>query len=190
MNGPSLSTSVRTMRPHEFAEVRDLAAAAFGDDPQISRLFDLLQASWAWECDLSFVAESAGQIVGQVLYTHAFLDADRSLVGVLVLGPLAVRSDLHRRGVGTQLVTQTLTRLQERAEPLVLLEGHPGYYPRFGFERGRDLGLLAPSSRTPDEAFMAYRLPAYRSWMRGRLVYPDPFWRADAVGLRGQTPPQ
>ena len=184
------SATVRTMLPHEFTEVRDLAAAAFGDDPQISRLFDLLKASWAWDDDLSFVAEYAGEIAGQVLYTHAFLDADRSLVGVLVLGPLAVRPDLHRRGVGTQLVTETLTRLQERAEPLVFLEGHPGYYPRFGFERGRDLGFTAPSTRIPDDAFMVYRLPGYRPWMRGRLVYPDPFWRADAVGLRGETPPQ
>jgi hypothetical protein len=60
MNGPPRSPSVRTMRPQELAEVRDLAAAAFGDDHQISRLFDLLAASWAWYGDLSFVAELAG----------------------------------------------------------------------------------------------------------------------------------
>ena len=184
------SATVRTMLPHEFTEVRDLAAAAFGDDPQISRLFDLLKASWAWDDDLSFVAEYAGEIAGQVLYTHAFLDTDPQLVDVLVLSPLAVRADLGGRGVGTQLVTHTLQQLEARDEPLVFLEGHPGYYPRMGFERGGDLGFTAPSARIPDDAFMVYRLPGYRPWMRGRLIYPDPFWRADAVGLRGETPPQ
>jgi putative acetyltransferase len=174
------------MRPQELAEVRDLAAAAFGDDHQISRLFDLLAASWAWDGDLSFVAEHAGEIVGQVLYTHAFLDADPQLVDVLVLSPLAVRADVRNRGVGRRLVSESLKRLEGRDEPLVFLEGHPGYYPRFGFERGRDLGFTAPSTRIPDDAFMVYRLPGYRPWMRGRLVYPDPFWRADAVGLRDQ----
>jgi putative acetyltransferase len=36
----------------------------------------------------------------------------------------------------------------------------------------------------PDAAFQAVRLPAYQAWMTGTLVYPDIFWRLDAVGLR------
>jgi putative acetyltransferase len=28
------------------------------------------------------------------------------------------------------------------------------------------------------------RLPAYEPWMTGTLVYAEPFWRHDAVGLR------
>jgi len=184
MSGTPGSVAIRTMLPHELTTVRDLAAAAFGHDPQISRLLDLLRASWAWDDNLSFVAERSGEIVGQVLYTQAYLDTQQQLVDVLVLSPLAVRPDLTGRGIGTILVTESLKRLTARDEPLVFLEGHPGYYPRFGFEPGRAFGCTAPSQRIPDAAFMAFRLPRYRPWMRGRLVYPDAFWRADAVGLR------
>ena len=31
---------------------------------------------------------------------------------------------------------------------------------------------------------MVYPLPRYEPWMTGTLVYPDAFWRTDAVGLR------
>jgi putative acetyltransferase len=31
---------------------------------------------------------------------------------------------------------------------------------------------------------MVHSLPAYEPWMTGTLVYADPFWRLDCVGLR------
>jgi putative acetyltransferase len=176
---------VRQMAPDEFDATRALSIAAFGDDQHIGVLLDALRASWAWDDGLSFVAEHEGELVGQVLYTHAILDASRALQGVLVLSPVGVRPDLQRSGIGSALITTTLGWLRERGEPLVFLEGHPTYYPRFGFVRAADHGFVAPSVRIPVDAFMVHRLPAYEPWMTGALVYPDAFWRADAVGLRG-----
>lgn len=45
-------------------------------------------------------------------------------------------------------------------------------------------GFRKPSLRIPDEAFQVITLPAYEVWMTGTLVYPEPFWRHDSVGLR------
>jgi putative acetyltransferase len=130
------------------------------------------------------VAVRADEVVGQVLYTSAIVDAPGRLVQVLVLSPLGVAPGLQRCGVGTKLVTQTLASLATRDEPLVFLEGSPAYYPRFGFRPGADLGFTAPSVRIPPAAFMVHPLPHYEPWMTGALVYPDVFWRFDAVGLR------
>ena len=165
--------------------MRELSVAAFGDDDKIRQLIDALRASWAWEDELSFIAEADGEIVGQVLYTHAILDAPRALVDVLVLGPVGVRPDLQGSGIGGRLIEASLAALrQERGEPLVFLEGHPGYYPRFGFLPAAEFGFVAPSVRVPPPAFMVHRLPSFEEWMTGALVYPDAFWRTDAVGLR------
>ncbi len=60
----------------------------------------------------------------------------------------------------------------------------PGYYARLGFTAGAGQGFRKPSLRIPDPAFQAIRLPAYEPWMTGTLVYSEPFWRWDAVGLR------
>src|SRR5262245_52193770 len=172
------------MRPNEFSDVRALAEHAFGDDPTIGALLDALRGSWSWDGDLSFVAELNGELVGQILYTPAWLDTASHLVDVLVLSPMSVRPDWQRRAVGSRLITATLEVVKARSIPMVFLEGHPAYYPRFGFEPAGVIGIVAPSLRIPADAFMANRLPAYDPTMTGTLVYPDAFWRTDAVGLR------
>jgi putative acetyltransferase len=99
---PSMSDSVvvRAMQPGEFDAMRQLSIAAFGGDPVIGYLLDALHESWAWDDDLSFIAERDGELVGHVLYTHAILDAPSRLQDVLVLSPIGVRPDLQRQGVG------------------------------------------------------------------------------------------
>jgi len=39
-------------------------------------------------------------------------------------------------------------------EPFVVVVGHPGYYPRFGFERASKCGIRCEYGEVPDEAFM------------------------------------
>ena len=180
----SAATVVRVMEPSEFDAVRALSVAAFGGDPAIGPLLDLLRDSWVCEADLSFVAERDGELVGHVLYTHTFLDAPTRLVDVLLLSPIGVRPDRQRQGIGRELITRSLDVIAARPEPLVFLEGHPSYYPRFGFEPAADRGFVAPSLRIPRPAFMVFPLPNCEPWMTGTLVYPDAFWRTDAVGLR------
>jgi putative acetyltransferase len=85
-------------------------------------------------------------------------------------------------------VTETLTRLADRPEPLVFLEGAPDYYARFGFVAGQELGFTAPSVRIPPLAFQVTTLPGYdQTRLSGALVYPDVFWRHDCVGLRPEA---
>jgi putative acetyltransferase len=68
---------------------------------------------------------------------------------------------------------------------VIFLEGDPEYYGRLGFRRAQQLGFTKPSVRIPDMAFQAWLLPTYTEGLTGALVYPDIFWRHDAVGLRG-----
>jgi len=134
---------------------------------------------------LSYVAESNGALVGQVLFTQSLLDAPKRLVDVLVLSPLGVLPACQGRGIGSALVRHGLKQVRGRPEPVVFLEGSPSCYPRFGFEPGGPLGLRRPSLRIPPAAFQVMRLPSYEPWMTGTLVYAEPWWRHDCVGLRG-----
>ena len=92
-----------------------------------------------------------------------------------MLSPLAVMPGYQKRGIGSALVRKGLKVLARRAVPLVFLEGDLGYYSRFGFAPGADLGFRKPSLRIPDGAFQAIRLPEYEPWMTGTLVYAEPF---------------
>jgi putative acetyltransferase len=118
------------------------------------------------------------------MFTPSLLDAPQRLVTVQVLSPLGVLPEYQGRGIGSALVRHGLEAIASQGAPVVFLEGDPGYYSRFGFVPGGGLGFRKPSLRIPDVAFQAFKLPAYKPWMTGTLVYAETFWRHDCVGLR------
>jgi putative acetyltransferase len=175
--------TVREETADDVDVVRRIVTAAFGGE-KVAGLLDELRESVAW-LGLGFVLEQGDEVVAHVCYTRGWVDASRRLEEVLVLSPLSVRPDRQRTGLGSRLVRETMRMIEHRPEPLVFLEGDAGFYSRLGFVAGADLHFTAPSVRIPGPAFQVATLPGYdQSWMRGALVYPDVWWRHDAVGLR------
>ena len=126
--------------------ILDVHTDAFGPDqgPEIAELVsDLLDDETAHPL-LSLVAEVDGKLVGHILFTAARLQpADRN-ASVRILAPLAVSADVQRKGIGGALIKEGLKQLTESGVDLVFVLGHPGYYPRFGFQPAGALGLQAP----------------------------------------------
>jgi putative acetyltransferase len=94
---------------------------------------------------------------------------------LLELGPISVVPEHQGVGVGSALIREALSRADEHGEPLVLVLGHPGYYPRFGFRPASELGISPPHPKIPDEVFMAIPLANYDPTLRGRVVFPPAF---------------
>jgi putative acetyltransferase len=174
---------IRTQRPTDLEAVRHVVTWAF-DNSVVGELAVELWHAPACAAGLSCVAEFGGRVVGHVILTRAWVDAPERLVEVLVLGPLGVVPEQQRQGIGGALVAHALREAEKVGAPLVFLEGHPDYYPRFGFEPAGPLGFVKPSVRIPDAAFQVVTLPAYQPWMTGALVYAEQFWAYDCVGLR------
>lgn len=103
---------------------------------------------------------------------------------MLVLSPVGVLPSHQRRGVGSALIRHALAEASRAGFPAVFLEGSPDYYARLGFATAAAHGFTAPSPRIPPAAFQVALLDGHEDWMRGPLVYPDPFWELDCVGLR------
>ena len=63
--------------------------------------------------------------------------------------------------------------LREQDEKIVIVVGHPDYYPKFGFSTEKAAGLESPF---PREAFMAIELcRGALDGIRGVVVYAPPF---------------
>ena len=163
---------VRPERAADYAAITAVVDAAFGD-LDTSRLVADLRASPGSIADLALVAEDDdGDVVGHVMFTVTSLESGDA---ILMLSPLAVRPDRQRAGVGTALVGAGLEGARRRSEPLVIVEGDPRYYGRFGFVEASSLGLERPYESIPPHAFQALALR--RDHPRGRVTYPPPFDR-------------
>lgn len=176
---------IRVQDDGDLAAVLDLTRSAFGDEGAVvAAIVEELFTTPRYAAQGWVALDEAGEVVGHVALTPGWIDAVQELVRCPVLSPLSVRVDHQGRGLGGRLIDAALAGAEAQGAPAVVLEGDPAFYGRYGFEAGADRGLLAPSTAIPDAAFQWRRLPAYRPWMRGRFVYPDVFWRHDAVGLR------
>ena len=171
---------VRPERPDDRAAVAAVVRDAFGaHGPAVVAFVDALRRSQGYVPELALLAVDDSGVVGYVMVSWVPLEGsvrDR----ILNLTPLAVRPDRQREGIGARLVASALASADEAGEPAVVVEGVPGYYPRFGFERASALGFRPPHDGIPDAAFMVKRLAAWDPAVAGRVVYPPAFDVLDA----------
>jgi putative acetyltransferase len=174
---------VRDAAATDHAAIGDVVTRAFGDDgATVAALVDDLRASGHVRAEL--VADADGRVAGHVMLSRSWVDARRSLVDVLVLSPLSVAPERHGQGLGTALLAAAVERARRLGAPALFLEGDPGFYAGRGFEPATPRGFVRPSPRIPEPAFQVVVLEPHEPWMTGPLVYCDPFWARDCVGLR------
>ena len=176
---------IRRAVPQDDAGIRRVLLEAFGDQgPGLVDLVGVLGRHPSGRDHLSFVAVDGDEILGHALVTRSRLDTFRALIDVAQLAPLSVRPDAQGCGIGAALLARAVAEAEAAGFPVIFLEGDPAYYGRLGWVPGKPLGFRKPSMRTPDAAFQCIRLAGFEDWMTGTLLYAEPFWEADAVGLR------
>ena len=103
---------------------------------------------------------------------------------MLVLSPLGVVPEHQGRGIGSALSGTPSPRWRSGPSRWCFSRDRLRYYSRLGFSPAGDLGFRKLSLRIPDAAFQVWATSTYEPWMTGTLVYAEPFWRLDCVGLR------
>lgn len=141
---------IRPEAPADIAAIRDVHRRAFGQE-QEGRVVDALRANGG--ALLSLVALRHGRIVGHIMYSPARVGS----VQGAALGPMAVVPEEQRRGVGTRLVEEGNDRVARQGCPLIVVVGHPAFYPRFGFRPASVYGVTC-AWELPDDVFMVLAL--------------------------------
>ena len=155
-----------------------MVASAFGS-PVEADLVDRIRASPEYVPEMALVAELDGEIVGHVMISRALIRHAAGERSIVMLSPLAVAPARQGLGVGSALVRAVTAIAGEGGHPIVVLEGDPRYYSRFGFEHAELSGITIDlPDWAPPEAAQVLRLEAYDPTdptLRGAVVYPPAF---------------
>ncbi len=142
---------IRREKPEDIKQIHSVNEQAF-EAPEEARIVDDL----CEKCPdtLSLVAEDEGEIVGHIFFSPVKIEASGTVIKGMGLAPMAVRPDRQRQGIGSHLVRAGLEILEEQGCAYVIVAGHPGFYPMFGFESASKYHLTCQWEGVPDEAFM------------------------------------
>lgn len=142
---------IRDEKSADFSAISDVTIAAFAT-MEISNhteqfIIEALRAANA--LTVSLVAEVDGLVVGHIAFSPVTIsDGTKDWYG---LGPVSVRPDFQRKGIGKALIQEGLTRLKDLKAKGCCLVGHPQYYPQFGFKNVEEL----VHEGVPQEVFFA-----------------------------------
>lgn len=162
--------TIRVEGPGDREQIGGVHTVAFGRADEAELIVSLRSEGAVLA---SFVAEEAGRVVGHVLFSRMFIDAQDRSIAAVALAPLAVRPERQRVGIGGALVRHGLAWLRDSGESIAIVLGHPSYYPRFGFSGGAAERLESPFRK---EAFMALELePGALRGISGRVRYAKAF---------------
>lgn len=149
-----------------------------------------LRKSDAFVPELDYVAAevredgSWSEVVGSILYSRAkVVNAEGKAFTVLTFGPLSVKPSWQKQGVGAALIRHTANEAKHLRYRAILIFGHPGYYPRFGFRPAAEFGITAADGQEYD-ALMAYEcLPGSLQGVSGKLELAPVYTELDPAEL-------
>jgi putative acetyltransferase len=166
-----------TIQPEKeeyYTAIHELNVFAFGREDE-AELVNKLRKSSDFVQELSLVAVKDKKVVGHILFSPVAIHTKKRILPALALAPMAVHPEFQNRGIGSELVRQGLERCRKLGYKVVIVVGHPTYYPRFGFISARAKGLETPFP-VPDEAFMVIELtPGALNGISGMIIYPPAF---------------
>lgn len=178
--GLSNSITIRQEREQDFGQVREVVRQAFRDvaesDHTEHLLVERLRTGATYVPELSLVAETGdGQIVGHILLTEVEVVSAGQVFTALALAPLSVSPAFQGRGIGSRLIREAHSRAATLGYGLVVVLGHAGYYPRFGYRRASLYGIDFPFD-APDGCRMVAELTGEGlEGVHGMVRYPDAF---------------
>lgn len=167
---------IRTENKSDYNQVFKVNYEAFRNREDEPKLVEKIRDSEQFISELSIVAEENNEILGHILLSKAEVIEGDINHEVIVLAPIAVKPELQNMGIGSKLIQEGLERCKNLGYGLVLLIGHPTYYPKFGFKQARQYGLELKQFNVSDEVFMVCEvIEGELDKIKGELRYPETF---------------
>lgn len=175
-----MDSQIRRETAADYSEIAGLIEAAFREDLHSDHLEQFLvqrlRHSPAFIPELALVALREGRVVGHILLSKVLIRGKEQEVEVLSLAPVSVLPEFQGKGIGSALIREAHRRAETLGYAAVVLLGHEGYYPRFGYEMAKNYGIRFPFE-APEANCMVLELRENAlAGMQGMVVYPEAFF--------------
>jgi putative acetyltransferase len=167
-----------TIRPETSADypaVYKVNQLAFNGRDSEPGLVEAVRKSDGYIPELSLVAEEDGQVVGHILFSRIVIETPDGTIPALSLAPMAVLPGHQNKGIGSALVRAGMEACKQLGHGVVIVLGHPNYYPRFGFSAALAEPLECPYGAVGGAWMAAETIPGALKDIRGKVVYPAYF---------------
>ena len=158
------SISIKQQEPHDLPAICRLIEEAFTtvqeSDHREQFLVKRLLSSPGFIPELSLTAWIGSELVGYILLTEIEILSKAGSIPTLSLASLAVR---HKHAAELNFET-------------VLVLGHKHYYPRFGYRRAEDFGIVFPFEVQPEFCMVKELTPGAASRAADQVKYPSTFF--------------
>jgi len=174
------SIVVRDERPSDANPIRHVVKSAFGQNKEAD-LVDRLRCMEALAISLVSVrtAQTPGadpdRIIGYLAFSPVSVEQTTAQMSMLGLAPMAIVPTHQRQGIGSRLIEAGLTKCHKEGVDLVVVLGHPWYYPRFGFRPAHLMGLTSEYNSSPENFMVLELTPGILSTCAGLVRYHHAF---------------
>ena len=129
---------IRRETPADYRAVEELTREAFWNVYRPGCLehyvIHVLRKDPAFVPELDLVMEREGQLIGHIMYMRAAITADDGReIPIMTFGPISIRPDLQRQGLGKRLLDYSMGKAAELGAGALCIEGNLDFYGKSGF---------------------------------------------------------
>jgi len=146
--------TIRFETNEDVESIRYINEQAFGQEDE-SKLIEKIRNRGVLA--ISLVAIQNDEIVGHIAFSPVVIESECPSLEAIALAPMAVLPKYQRKGIGSQMVRAGIEECRRLGHEVIVVLGHPDYYPRFGFVPARPRGIDC-EFEVPEEAWMILEL--------------------------------
>ncbi len=175
-----MNTTIRPENENDYKAVFHLIQEAFKSEvlskPKEQILVKRLRESKAFIPELSLIAEVGNKIVGHILLTKLKIKNDQNEFDSLALAPVSVLPKYQRKGIGAMLINQAHKKAKALGYKSIVLLGHEGYYPKFGYQQAVKFGIVLSFELPKENCMVLELIENGLKGVQGKVEYPKVFF--------------
>lgn len=132
--------------------------------------------------ELSLVLESNGEILAHVMFAWSEIETDDGRkLRMMTFGPISVRPDMQRKGLGKMLLDYALEHAREMGAGCIAMCGNIQFYGKCDFVTAVSKGIRYADDPDGDAPYFLIRemTPGFLDGIRGTYRDPAPYFVDD-----------